>query len=147
LQDYQEDINVVEGYLVDELDAVVIFADDEPNAYWRNGHPTVSICTKQSKRLQLYTILHEAGHAIIRSKEDYEIRFPYGRQHKNKSISRRVDVMREEVMAWECGRELAMNMGIYIDPKLWHNFVKKNLFDYVVWASDPSIYGGNIGKP
>jgi len=50
-------------------------------------------------------------------------------------------------MAWECGRELAMNLGIHIDPKLWHNFVKKNLFDYVVWASDPSIYGGNIGKP
>ena len=34
MQDYQEDINVVEGYLVDELDAVVIFADDEPIDIW-----------------------------------------------------------------------------------------------------------------
>jgi len=147
MQDYQEDINAVEGYLVDTLDAVVIFAEDEPNAYWRNGHPTVSICTKQAKRLQLYTILHEAGHAIIRSKEDYEIKFPYGRQHSNKSISRRVDVMREEVLAWETGRDLATKLGIELDPKLWHNFVKKNLFDYVAWAFDPSIYGGDIGKP
>ena len=147
MQDYQEEIEVVEGYLVDALDAVVIFADDEPNAYWRNGHPTISICTKQSKRLQLYTILHEAGHAVIRSKENYEIKFPYGRQHNNKSISRRVDVLREEVMAWESGRELAWTLGIEIDEKLWHNFVKKNLFDYVVWANNPSAFGGEIGKP
>ena len=147
MQDYQEEIEVVEGYLVDALDAVVIFADDEPNAYWRNGHPTISICTKQSKRLQLYTILHEAGHAVIRSKENYEIKFPYGRQHNNKSISRRVDVLREEVMAWESGRELAWTLGIEIDEKLWHNFVKKNFFDYVVWANNPSAFGGEIGKP
>jgi endonuclease I len=147
MQDYQEDINAVEGYLVDTLDAVVIFAEDEPNAYWRNGHPTISICTKQSKRLQLYTILHEAGHAIIRSRENYEIKFPYGRQHRNKSISRRVDVLREEVVAWECGHELAADLGIKMDQKLWHNFVKKNLFDYVRWACDPSIYKGEIGKP
>lgn len=147
MRNYQEDINIVEGYLVDVLDAVVIFAEDELNAYWRNGHPTVSICTKQSKRLQLYTLLHEAGHAVIRSKEDYEIRFPYGKQHKNKSISRRVDVLREEVMAWECGHELAADLGIEVDQKLWHNFAKKNLFDYVRWAYSPSAYGADIGKP
>ena len=147
MKDYQEDINAVEGYLVDALDAVVIFAEDEPNAYWRNGHPTISICTKQSKRLQLYTILHEAGHALIRSKDNYDIRFPYGKLNKNKSISRRVDVLREEVMAWECGLELAADLGIEIDRKLWHNFVKKNLFDYVRWAHSPTAYRGDIGSP
>ena len=140
MKDYQEDINTVEGYLVGELDAVVIFADDELNAYWRNGHPTVSICTKQSKRLQFYALLHEAGHAILRSKDNYEIKFPYGQKHKNKSISRRVDVIREEVMAWEEGRELATDLGIGIDEKLWHNFIKKNLFDYVRWANDPKTF-------
>ena len=147
MREYQEDINAVEGYLIDILDAVVIFAEDEPNAYWRNGYPTVSICTKQPKRLQLYTLLHEAGHAIIRSKENYDIKFPYGNQHKNKSISRRVDVLREEVMAWESGHKLAADLGLSIDQKLWHNFVKKNLFDYVRWAHDPPTYGAEIGKP
>ena len=140
MRNYQEDLDTVEGYLVDELDAVVIFAGDELNAYWRNGHPTISICTSQPKRLQLYSLLHEAGHAIIRSKEDYEVRFPYGQKHKNKSISRRVDVLREEVMAWDQGEELAADLGIAIDQKLWHNFIKKNLFDYVRWAYDPETF-------
>ena len=72
--------------------------------------------------------------------DQLEIKFPYGQKHKNKSISRRVDVIREEVMAWEEGRELATDLGIDIDEKLWHNFIKKNLFDYVRWANDPKTF-------
>ena len=147
MRSYQEDLEAVEGFLVEELEAIVVFAEDEPNAYWKNGYPTISISTKQTKRLQLYTILHEAGHAILCSKPDYDIRFPYGRKQKNKSISRRIDVLREEVLAWECGYELAINLGIELDQKLWHNFVKKNLFDYVKWAHDPAAYCGELGRP
>ena len=134
-------------FLQEELDIDVIFADDEPNAYWRNGSTSISISTRQSKRLQLYSMLHEAGHAVIRSNEKYEEIYPYGHKDKNKSIARRVDVLREEVMAWEEGRELAQVLTIELDLKLWHNFVKKNLFDYVKWAYDPTTYGADIGKP
>ena len=147
MSDYQEDLDTVEGYLVEEMEVDVIFAGDEPNAYWKNGVTSISISTKQSKRLQLYTLLHEAGHAIIREKQDYDIRLPYGRLYKNKSISRRIDVLREEVLAWECGRELAYDLGIKLNDRLWHKFVKKNLFDYVKWVYDPSIFEGKSKKP
>ena len=137
---HEEDIGAVICYLEEDMDVPVVFDRDEPNAYWHNGHGTVSVSTKQTKRLQLYSLLHEAGHAIIREKEDYDVRLPYGKLHKNKSISRRIDVLREEVLAWECGRELAYDLGINLDNRLWHNFVKKNLFDYVRWVNDPSIF-------
>ena len=58
----------VEAYLQEELGVDVTFGEDEPNAYWEDGgEGFVSINTKQSKRLQLYSLLHEAGHAIVRS--------------------------------------------------------------------------------
>mgnify|MGYP003655873694 CR=1 FL=1 len=140
LSNYQDDISAVLHFLEEDLDVSVVFDSDELNAYWHNGRGTVSVSTKQSRRLQLYSILHEAGHAVIREREGYEAIFPYGKKYENKSIARRVDVIREEVMAWEEGRKLAIQLGIDIDIKLWHNFVKKNLFDYVRWAYDPKAF-------
>ena len=70
---YQYDIDSVEIYLVEDLGITVVFGKDESNAYWKpDGNACVSIATNQCKRLQLYSILHEAGHAIIRAREDYE---------------------------------------------------------------------------
>lgn len=140
MADYQSELDCVIYFLLEEMDIDVMFASDEPNAYWKNGTVGISVNTSQSKRLQLYSLLHEAGHAIIREEPDYDSRFPYGNKFKNKSLARRVDVMREEVMAWEEGLKLAHNLGIEIDLKLWHNFVKKNLFDYVKWAYDPDKF-------
>ena len=140
MQSYQEDIDTVLFFLTEELNVDVILANDEPNAYWNSDRGVVSISTKQIKRLQLYTVLHEAGHAILRAGEFYDERFPYGEKHQNKSIARRVDVIREEVMAWDEGEKLAFSLGITLDLKLWHNFVKKNLFDYVRWAYDPEAF-------
>ena len=145
---YQQDIDAVEIFLVEELDVNVILSDDEPNAFWQpNGHACVSVNTNQRKRLQLYSILHEAGHAIIRARERYSTLYPYGRKEKSKTISRRVDVVREEVVAWDEGEKLAMKLGIKLDHHLWHNFYKKHLFEYIKWATDPSDYGKDIGKP
>ena len=145
---YQSDIDSVEIYLIEEFGVDVIFGDDEANAYWKpNGHPCVSINTNQRKRLQLYTILHEAGHVIIREREEYETLYPYGQKDKSKTISRRVDVIREEVAAWDEGERLAQRLGIKLDHRLYHNFYKKHLFEYVKWAYNPTSYGGEIGKP
>lgn len=140
MSEHQQDIDTVIYFLQEEMDVDVILGNDEPNAFWKGDTSGVSINTKQSKRLQLYSILHEAGHAIIRSNERYQDFFPFGENRKSKSISRRVDVIREEVMAWEEGRELALALGIELDLKLWHNFVKKNLFDYVKWAYNPDEF-------
>ena len=145
---YQQDIDAVEIYLIEELDISVVFGEDEPNAYWRpNGHACISIATNQRKRLQLYSILHEAGHAIIRANEDYDKLYPYGKSEKSNTILRRVDVLREECAAWDKGAELAMQLGIELDYKSYHNFYKKHLFEYVKWAYNPTTYGADIGKP
>ncbi len=144
---YTEDMLAVEAYLQEELGVDVTFGEDEPNAYWEDGgEGFVSINTKQSKRLQLYSLLHEAGHAIVRNKEDYDKLYPYGKKYKNKSISRRVDVLREEVVAWNEGERLSQRLSIVLDYSLWHNFMKKNLFEYSRWIQDPTLYEEGKGS-
>tara|TARA_Y100001938_G_C8019040_1_gene394224 strand:+ start:202 stop:654 length:453 start_codon:yes stop_codon:yes gene_type:complete len=145
---YQRDIDSVEIYLVEDLDITVVFGKEESNAYWKpNGHACVSVATNQCKRLQLYSILHEAGHAIIRANENYGKLYPYGEDDKSNTIRRRVDVIREECAAWDVGAELADYLGIELDYKRYHNFYKKHLFEYVKWAYDPTTYEAEIGKP
>jgi len=145
---YQHCIDSVAVHLIEKFDIDVVFGDGEPNAFWNSsGPPAISINTNQRRRLQLYCLLHEAGHAIIRSKEDYKDLYPYGKKEKNKSISRRVDVVREEVAAWDEGEKLAAHLEIKLDRRLWHNFLKKHLFEYVKWAIDPERFGRDIGRP
>jgi hypothetical protein len=144
---HTEDILAVEFYLLEELGVDVAFGEDEPNAFWEDDHEGfVSINTKQSKRLQLYSFLHEAGHAIIRSRENYDKLYPYGKKYKNKSISRRIDVLREEIEAWNEGERLSQRLSIVLDYSLWHNFMKKNLFEYSKWVQDPDLYEEGRGS-
>lgn len=146
-EEYIEDILAVEAYLQEELGVDVTFGEDEPNAFWEDScEGFVSINTKQSKRLQLYSLLHEAGHAIIRSKENYDKLYPYGKKYKNKSISRRIDVLREEIEAWNEGERLSQRLSIVLDYSLWHNFMKKNLFEYSKWVQDPDLYKEGRGS-
>ena len=42
-----------------------------------------------------------------------------------------IDVLREEVAAWDEGEKLATRLGIDLDRRLYHNFYKKHLFEYV----------------
>ena len=140
-QGYQDDIDVVVFHLREEFSIDVTFGNDEINAYWyATPADCISVSTKQKKRLQLYCLLHEAGHAIIRMRDNYDTLYPYGAKEKSKTISRRADVVREEIVAWDEGEKLTRQLGIKLDYKLWHNFSKKHIFEYIKWAHDPDNY-------
>ena len=51
-----------------------------------------------------------------------------------KTISKRVDVIAEEIHAWEHGFELAKEIGIAINTKKWERYSKKQIYDYVKWG-------------
>ena len=138
----QDDIDAIESFLISDLDVHVIFGSEEPNAYWEDvSGICISVNTNQSKKLQLYSILHEAGHAIVRRRDRYDVLYPYGRApKKNICISKRVDTLREEIAAWEEGEILANKFGMELNMSQWHKFMKKNIFEYIKWAYDPNNY-------
>ena len=56
--------------------------------------------------------------------------------NKKATRAHKIDILREEVMAWEKGLEIASDFQIPIDDKLWHSMVTSALHKYLVWSSN-----------
>ena len=127
-----EDIQYLESYLITEYDTTVIFGKDERDAFYYDAN-CIGICTKHSEEIQLFCLLHEAGHLIIRTRENFDECYPD--VHKSPLTQRsRVDTIKEEMDAWSEGRNLAKVLGIEIDDNRWNNYWKRQVYKYIKWA-------------
>lgn len=132
-----EDIEHLEAYLTDKYDVFVTFAAGEINAC-SEIDKIITINSRQHPENRLYSLLHEAGHIILFEDYEYSKLFPkivYQPFKKRVSQLSAVDVVRNEVLAWEVGHELASHLGIGIDETKWNNMRKKCLYEYCKWAS------------
>lgn len=132
----QEQIDYVEAFLIDEYDVHVDFDKDGMDEFWfdpdnpedagvisiNNGHPLTT---------QLIILLHEAGHIIFRNKNNKNPEY-IDRQ----TITGRMEVMHEEMMAWYEGRILSKNLGIGIEKELWQENYCDSLLKYIKWVLD-----------
>ena len=121
-------IDNIVAHLKIEHDIDVVFDDDELGAYYHDSG-IIGINTDEPLQQQLYILLHEAGHAIL--KLEYK-RFlgVY-----DQTLESRLTLLREEMEAWKEGRLLAEKMEIDIDDGAWAMFCKQNLEDYIEWAT------------
>ena len=131
----REQIEMVECYLEDKKKTTVVFDQDIPSGYC-DDYNYIVINTRQNLRYQLHTLLHEAGHVLIRSGSRFREDFP-GLFKRKQSRDYKVDVLREEVLAWEKGLGLAKRMSLSIDETWWRRHSNQCLYDYAKWA------GGN----
>tara|TARA_R100001463_G_C3445481_1_gene213066 strand:- start:115 stop:546 length:432 start_codon:yes stop_codon:yes gene_type:complete len=89
----------------------------------------------------LYTLLHEAGHLIIRNNivkfmSRYQgITAALVNDKKANHSNFKVDTLKEEFDAWRLGEELAENLGIELDSKAYNKFGNKSLMSYIKWAN------------
>ena len=129
----KEQLEEVEYYLLDKRNIDVIYGHDLPNAFCGEY---ISINSRQNLRYQLHTLLHEAGHALIRSRKDkFEKEYP-GLKKRNNSVERKLDTLKEEFQAWDRGKKLADRLGLDLDEAWWRRHKKNCLYDYVRWASN-----------
>lgn len=99
---------------------------------------SISICTKSNYRAQLHTLLHEAGHAMLaKDQKLYKKNFPFSDASKFNSRERKMDILREEVWAWEKGLEIADSLNIPIDRKWYLKHARKALLTYIDWIQNP----------
>jgi hypothetical protein len=136
MQDCREEIDFLEAYLIDEYDVFVVIDKDEVGGFCREDKViTINSSLRCEKRL--FIMLHEAGHMLLAEDDGYDQRFPalieqpYGNKFTQANA---VDVVRNEVLAWEKGLELANNLGIKINLDKWNKFRKTNLHDYLKWS-------------
>ena len=128
----------VERYLIENYNVEVIYDRNVSDAYYESAR-VVEINNRQNMRSRLHSLLHEAGHVILRNEQSrikFAENFPFMR--KRGAVVRgdkkhRADVLREEVMAWEKGRDLASLLGISIDFDAWNRHRQNSLISYMEW--------------
>jgi hypothetical protein len=127
----RDQIEKVETYLEEKRNIFVIFDRKLGNFYCGE---TITINTCQNLEYQLHTLLHEAGHALIRAdKKKFQQRYP-GLQKRKNSKSYKLDTLKEEIEAWDRGYRLANRLSIPLNEYTWRKHSENCLHDYVKWV-------------
>jgi hypothetical protein len=127
------------SFLFNEYGVEVDYAQDNDNAYYHDLS-LIEINTRQNFRSRLHTLLHEAGHAALRngvSPIEFKTRFPFMRDvfsERRVNKFHRIDVLREEVLAWDKGKEIAQMLNIALDEDIWNRHRQEALAAYVEWV-------------
>ena len=130
-EELRKQIRKVEGYLIDKKNIIVLFERDIGNFYCDD---IITINNRQNLRYQLHTLLHEAGHALIRgNKRRFLEKYPSLSMKKN-SKSYRLDTLKEEMEAWNRGYNLASRLSIELNERWWKRHSEECLYDYVKWV-------------
>lgn len=96
-------------------------------------------------RERLFTLLHEAGHAIIDNDIRYKdvLCFNKNTPHKIRSKKGFVHTLNEEILAWNYGKELAKTLGFKIDFIRLEEYMTDCIMSYTR-SGLTSIYGDEI---
>lgn len=121
----EDSISAVESYLVEAYDVVVDYDPMGLDEYWIDDN-VITINTLKDKQHQLCVLLHEAGHVVLRSRADFDEMFPGIK-------TSRVEVLKEEIMAWEEARKLADKLSINLGDN-WNTHVRQAIMKYVRWV-------------
>jgi hypothetical protein len=124
----EEAIDNIVAHLKIEHDIDVVFDDEELGAYYHDAS-IIGINTNDSLQEQLYILLHEAGHAMLKIEHKKYL------EDRDETLQSKLSLLREEMEAWKEGRTLAEKMGIGINDGAWAMLCKQNLEDYIEWAT------------
>ncbi len=131
------DMGHLEWYLMDGYDVYTSFEEDGTDEYWfdpanfEEDKGVISIDSSKDVERQLYVLLHEAGHVILRSDTaKFKERFP---DSCRKTLHGRIEILREEVLAWEKALEVAARLGIEVGKDKWKENYRDALEKYSRW--------------
>jgi hypothetical protein len=138
---YDNSFCVLTKYIKKKYETNVIYSSKEDYLYdpWTN---TIYLNNRSPKRVQLYFFLHEVGHIVSSQKcngEHYRRSYPLLKdimrddaKRYNKNV--RVEILREEIEAWDLGLHLAKKLKILLDEEDFYKTYRKSIYSYVKWA-------------
>jgi len=122
---FEDYMSSVEAFLGDIYDVVVDYDPMGMDEYWIDDR-VITINNLKDEEHQLFVLLHEAGHVILRADEDFDKMFPGSKTSK-------IEILKEEVMAWEEARKLASKLQIPLG-KDWEIHVRRAIMKYIHWV-------------
>lgn len=142
MKNFEDCLNTIQGWLDDE-GVFLAFHEEMSGHYFVTWNeelqgPAIIISKQSPEEIQLYSLLHEMGHYLLRknSRED-----KWNESNDDFESERgRIDLAREEVLAWEQAEDVAKQMSVWnsIDATKWDEHVRECLIDYMKFAVDPS---------
>ena len=132
---WEEQKNKIILYLYDQTGREICIEEsaNSDNAYYPEEN-TISLCSRQNFVSRLHTLLHESGHVLLRFERQVPlVRLKSGIPNKNE----RIDILREEVLAWSRGKAIASEMNIIIDNEKYEQHCRKHIYDYINWVLQP----------
>lgn len=104
---------------------------------------TVTLFPNPNQEYLLYTLLHECGHIVIGNYDTYKKEFKSltiadsDSRHVRSNIYR-YKKLKEEMDAWEAGKNIAKELGIRLNKEKYDKYAAKWFMTYVKWYSDPN---------
>jgi len=118
---------------------IVKFNSEGDNAYYPEPN-TIAINTRQNKKSKYYSLLHEVGHYLLRQDKDFSTKYLIDQTFSSKTKDKRIDVLREEVAAWDKAYEFATINQFPIEKDKWDFYSKKFIYQYAVWVINPAKF-------
>lgn len=142
MKNFEDCLETIQEWLDDE-GVFLAFHEDTSGHYFVTWNeelqaPVILISKQSTEEIQLYSLLHEMGHYLVR-KDSRENKWNESNDDFE-SERGRVDLAREEVLAWEQAEDVAKQMSVWnsIDAIKWDEYVRECLIDYMKFAADPN---------
>ena len=112
-------IQKVEDYL-DDLGIQVCYSDEVSDSfcdlYWYEIH----IPESETEESILFSLLHEGGHFLVEAHDLFD-----------SDVEDDIDIIINEVLAWEAGLDIAESCELDIEMKSYYNTAKESLEKYI----------------
>ena len=99
----------------------------------------VFLSLRSSPINQLYSLLHECGHVIIRGRKDYKIKYKshykVSEEALPPTIQSSVEEVEEEINAWREGENLCIKLSIDINTDEYYKYASRWVMGYIVVAA------------
>ena len=109
------------------------------NAYFPITN-TIAVNTRQNIYSKYYSLLHEVGHYLMRQRADFSTKYLFDHSSGSKNKESRIDVLREEIVAWDTALQFAEDNQYGIDKKKWNHYSKKFIYQYALWTINPQRF-------
>ena len=133
---YEQSINIITQWAATK--GYKVFGKWEIDAFYEDDKEIVYSLRTKEKKNQMYSLLHECGHALAYESKGYKNRFPTmsKRRFKTAKVNPRTNAFKveqiiEEHDAWERGLRLAARLGIEIDKEDYNKYASRWVMSYI----------------
>jgi hypothetical protein len=139
---YLSGVRKIKSYLFAKYGVRVVTIRGLGNSYYDPKTKSICMASKIKPKKYLCVLLHEAGHMLLelalRRRKLYSRVFDHGYGNLNVctgSPNHKIDVLREETMAWEKAWELGNKLGVRISRKDFNVELRIAIRTYMQWGA------------